>query len=69
MGTREPEVESEAWFRAVAEGRLLPASDLGWRTRLDRESMLPPSRARTRPGEVPARNWECGPPAWASRVA
>jgi hypothetical protein len=30
MDSNEPfEIESEAWYRAVAEGRLVPASDWG----------------------------------------
>jgi hypothetical protein len=27
MGSQYVEVESEAWYRAIAEGRLLPVSD------------------------------------------
>jgi hypothetical protein len=31
MGSERFEVESEAWYRAVAEGRLVPATDGGGR--------------------------------------
>jgi hypothetical protein len=47
MGTGEPEFESEAWFRAIAEGRLLPASDhprwteRGWAQPLSERSRAP----------------------------
>lgn len=29
MGSERFEIESEAWYRAVAEGRLVPTSDWG----------------------------------------
>jgi len=32
MGSQRVEFESEAWYRAVAEGRMRPVSDLGSRS-------------------------------------
>jgi hypothetical protein len=54
MGSQRIEFESEAWYRAVAEGRLVAVSDGRWARRddasarrpVDRYPALPPVSAR-----------------------
>ena len=44
MGSQRIEFESEAWYRAVAEGRLVAVSDGRWMRRED----VPPHRSVAR---------------------